>query len=123
MVDKRVSVGQAQRLTLVELASNAEVTGWDEPGGATLARNDALRDVQCEVCHGPGSTHVASEGDDGTILGGPDPALCARQCHTPEHSDTFAYDAYLLGQKLASGESIGEKENGLEFLNNLPGFK
>jgi TM2 domain-containing membrane protein YozV len=35
----------------------------------------------------------------------------------------FAYDAYLLGQKLASGESIGEKENGLEFLNNLPGFK
>src|SRR5689334_19789852 len=38
-------------------------------------------------------------------------------------SAMFAYDAYLLGQKLASGESIGEKENGLEFLNNLPGFK
>jgi hypothetical protein len=35
----------------------------------------------------------------------------------------FAYDAYLLGQKLASGESIGEKENGLDFLGNLPGFK
>lgn len=35
----------------------------------------------------------------------------------------FAYDAYLIGQKLASGESIGEKENGLDFLNNLPGFK
>jgi len=34
----------------------------------------------------------------------------------------FAYDAYLLGQKLAAGESIGEKENGLSFLDNLPGF-
>ncbi|MCB9762878.1 MAG: hypothetical protein H6739_23965 [Alphaproteobacteria bacterium] len=28
-----------------------------------------------------------------------------------------AYDAYLLGQKLQSGQSIGEMENGLEFLN------
>ena len=34
----------------------------------------------------------------------------------------YAYDAYLLGQKLAAGESIGEKENGLSFLDNLPGF-
>lgn len=35
----------------------------------------------------------------------------------------WAYDAYLLGQKLASGESIGETENGLGFLDMLPGFK
>ena len=34
----------------------------------------------------------------------------------------YAYDAYLLGQKLAAGESIGETENGLEFLGMLPGF-
>ncbi len=30
-----------------------------------------------------------------------------------------AYDAYLLGQKLQSGQSIGEMENGLEFLNAI----
>ena len=30
-----------------------------------------------------------------------------------------AYDAYLLGQKLANGEAIGENENGLEFLNAI----
>lgn len=30
-----------------------------------------------------------------------------------------AYDAYLLGQKLASGESIGMNENGLSFLDAL----
>ncbi|MBX2800940.1 MAG: hypothetical protein KTR31_24885 [Myxococcales bacterium] len=35
----------------------------------------------------------------------------------------MAYDAYLLGQKLASGESIGELENGLDFLDSVPGFK
>lgn len=29
------------------------------------------------------------------------------------------YDAYLLGQKLQAGESIGENENALEFLNSI----
>lgn len=37
-------------------------------------------------------------------------------------SIVFAYDGYLLGQKLQSGEAIGESENGLDFLDNLPGF-
>ena len=31
----------------------------------------------------------------------------------------FAYDAYLVGQKLQSGQSVGENENGLEFLNMI----
>ena len=31
----------------------------------------------------------------------------------------FIYDAYLLGQKLQSGQAIGENENGLEFLNAI----
>lgn len=31
----------------------------------------------------------------------------------------FAYDGYLVGQKLQAGESIGETENGLEFLNAI----
>ncbi len=30
-----------------------------------------------------------------------------------------AYDAYLLGQKLAAGESIGMNENGLSFLDAI----
>lgn len=30
-----------------------------------------------------------------------------------------AYDAYLLGQKLQAGESIGENENALDFLNSI----
>lgn len=30
-----------------------------------------------------------------------------------------AYDAYLLGQKLQNGESIGMNQNGLDFLNAI----
>lgn len=76
---------------------SCHVTGWNRPGGATLSRNEALRDVQCEVCHGPASIHVAKEGDEEprSLVGGPEPAMCAKQCHTKEHSDTFSYDAYL----------------------------
>jgi hypothetical protein len=34
----------------------------------------------------------------------------------------WAYDAYLLGQKLAAGQAIADNENGLDLLNNVPGF-
>ncbi len=34
----------------------------------------------------------------------------------------FAYDSYLLGQKLANGEAIGENECGLGFLGGLFGM-
>src|SRR5262249_31472934 len=37
-------------------------TGWLEPGGAVFANVDKLKDVQCEVCHGPASLHVDADG-------------------------------------------------------------
>lgn len=33
-----------------------------------------------------------------------------------------AVDAYKLGEKLKSGESIGQKENAFELFNSLPGL-
>lgn len=73
------------------------VTGWDRPGGSNLAHNDKLRDVQCETCHGPGSIHVAKGGLEkpAAVRLTPAPDLCASQCHTREHSDTFQLEAYL----------------------------
>jgi hypothetical protein len=72
------------------------LTGWDKPGGSNLAFNEALRDVQCEACHGPGSLHVESNGQRReTLTRSPPAELCSGSCHTPEHSDTFAFDAYL----------------------------
>ena len=73
------------------------VTGWDKPGGSNLATNETLRDVQCETCHGPGSIHVAKGGEEKppAIARMPDEKLCATQCHTTEHSDTFDLKPYL----------------------------
>jgi Cytochrome c554 and c-prime len=73
------------------------VTGWGKPGGATLAVNEPLRDVGCETCHGPGSIHVEKGGNEKplAIVRNPPQEMCARECHTKEHSDTFQYEAYL----------------------------
>jgi Cytochrome c554 and c-prime len=100
---------------------SCHVTGWNKPGGATLARNESLRDVQCEVCHGPASIHVAQDGNDDpkTLVGGPEPEMCARQCHTKEHSDTFQYEAYLRdivgpGHGEERRKALGEGPTGRE---------
>lgn len=84
------------------------ITGWDKPGGANLAHNDKLRDVQCETCHGPGSIHVAKGGLEKpfAIKRAPADDLCASQCHTKEHSDTFQLEAYLRD---VLGPGHGEK--------------
>lgn len=75
---------------------SCHVTGWERPGGANLAHNEPLRDVQCETCHGPGGLHVAADGADTprTVQLSPPATLC-QQCHSPEHSDTFDFEAYL----------------------------
>lgn len=86
---------------------SCHVTGWDEPGGATLAKNDTLRDVQCETCHGPGSMHVAEDGADEpvTVVRAPPETLC-KTCHNKEHSDTFEFTAYLRN---VTGPGHGEE--------------
>lgn len=73
------------------------VTGYEKPGGSNLANNDKLRDVQCETCHGPASIHVAKGGEERpfAVVRAPAENLCATQCHTKEHSDTFQHDAYM----------------------------
>lgn len=96
------------------------ITGWDEPGGATLAKSEHLRDVQCEVCHGPGSLHVAAEGADQprTIVRAPAESRC-KVCHNQEHSDTFQFEAYLRdvtgpGHGAELRQKLGDGPTGLE---------
>lgn len=96
------------------------VTGFRRPGGAEVVENEGLVDVQCEVCHGPGSLHAEDGGDDLSLIELEVPAeLCATECHTQEHSDTFDYEAYLRdivgpGHGPKKRESLGDGPTGSE---------
>ena len=60
------------------------VTGYEKPGGSTVTHVAKLENVQCEVCHGPGSLHVARGGDPGAIVRRPEASVCAG-CHHEPH--------------------------------------
>ncbi|MEZ4399408.1 MAG: multiheme c-type cytochrome [Kofleriaceae bacterium] len=112
--------------TLVEVdkqfdydCTSCHVTGWGGAGGATMANAEQWRDVGCETCHGPGSRHVEADDADAkaTITLAPAEDLCATQCHTPEHSDTFDRTAYLRdvlgpGHGAAARAALGDGPTG-----------
>ena len=64
---------------------DCHVTGYDKPGGSTVTHVDNLKDVQCEVCHGPGSRHVADPANKEFIVKTPEKSMCASACHHPPH--------------------------------------
>lgn len=61
------------------------VTGYERPGGTTVTHVENLTDVQCEVCHGPGSAHLKNPAEKALIRGVPERSLCAESCHHPPH--------------------------------------
>ncbi len=96
---------------------SCHVTGFRKPGGSEVVENELLRAVQCEQCHGPGSAHVEDPVADNIAREAPI-SLCT-ECHTPEHSDTFEYDAYLRdvlgeGHGAEKRASLGQGPTGRE---------
>jgi len=99
--------------TLVDVGKEAHdecvschVTGYGEVGGSSLGYTKGFENIQCEVCHGPGSIHVEKKGKESPfagILKTPE-SVCVR-CHNEKHSDTFQYKAYLRD---VIGEGHGE---------------
>lgn len=63
--------------------ASCHVTGYDEPGGSTLAHVEKLESVQCEVCHGPGSQH-AKDPKKPIPIPSPGNDRCLG-CHHPPH--------------------------------------
>ncbi|MGA7120294.1 MAG: multiheme c-type cytochrome [Polyangiaceae bacterium] len=67
---------------------SCHVTGYERPGGSTVTHVENLRDVQCEVCHGPGSKHVVAPLDKTAIVANPAPSGCL-DCHHSPHVENF----------------------------------
>ena len=73
-----------------------------EYGTTKISGNDAdllalpveLRQVGCEVCHGPGKSHAPSR-DAAAISRRPAENVC-RRCHTPERDEEFNYANDLI---------------------------
>jgi len=65
---------------------SCHVTGYGKAGGSTVTHVDTLKDVQCEVCHGPGSLHAADP--KRAPLPAPNADLCVG-CHHPPHVEGF----------------------------------
>jgi hypothetical protein len=76
--------------------TGCHVTGFGQVGGSSLGFTRNLESVQCETCHGPGSLHVAGEGNEEPLAIRRDtPETVCLGCHTEQHSDTFQFEAYL----------------------------
>jgi hypothetical protein len=99
---------------------SCHVTGYGEVGGTSLGHTKGLRDVQCEVCHGPGSKHVAEEGlEEPLAIRRQTPASTCTACHNEHHSDTFQYEAYLrdilgAGHGPSARKKLGDGPTGHE---------
>jgi hypothetical protein len=67
---------------------SCHVTGYDKPGGSTVTHVSDLENVQCEVCHGPGSLHADKPEKVKIPIAKPTPESCI-ECHHPPHVHVF----------------------------------
>lgn len=73
---------------------SCHVTGYDRPGGSTVTHVTNLKDVQCEVCHGPGSLHAKDPEKNKIPVANPKGESCTA-CHHPPHVHAFDAAAKL----------------------------
>ena len=67
---------------------SCHVTGYGEAGGSTVTHVARLENVQCEVCHGPGSKHALAPKRVKTPIPKPNGDQCLA-CHHSPHVEGF----------------------------------
>ena len=67
---------------------SCHVTGYEQPGGSSVTHVEKLEGVQCEVCHGPSSRHVADPKHVLPPTPRPGTDHCT-SCHHPPHVHSF----------------------------------
>jgi hypothetical protein len=90
--------------TLIDVGSQYDpecvvchVVGMDYKSGfITAEKTPYLKDVGCEVCHGPGLEHIWTLGKAKTR----GPKLECLDCHTPEHSGNYAGNELIYREKI-----------------------
>lgn len=71
-------------------------TGYGKPGGfISIKETPELKNAGCEVCHGPGGTHVKTQ-DSNSIKKQPTREDC-EICHTSERVKAFRYKPLIHG--------------------------
>ncbi|KKK89547.1 hypothetical protein LCGC14_2731990, partial [marine sediment metagenome] len=63
-----------------------------ESGFVNESSDKGLRDVGCEICHGPGSRHIEAALSGNDVVGLVSPKFGCNDCHTPEHSPGYGAD-------------------------------
>jgi hypothetical protein len=86
---------------------SCHVTGYDKPGGSTVTHVAELKDVQCEVCHGPGENHAKAPEKVKMPIVKPSADSCL-SCHHPPHVHTFDAKAKMAD---ILGPGHGQKKN------------
>jgi hypothetical protein len=75
---------------------SCHTTGYGKPGGfISIEKTPHLKDAGCEVCHGPGSIHIADK-KPGSIITQPTIQVCD-QCHTSEMIQAFKFRPLIHG--------------------------
>jgi hypothetical protein len=80
---------------------SCHVVGFEyESGFVTEQQTPHLKDVGCENCHGPGSRHIQTMGEETTT----DPKSDCTACHTPETSGGYLGNEQIYLQKIIHWE-------------------
>ncbi len=73
---------------------SCHVTGYEQPGGSTVTHVSGLENVQCEVCHGPGSKHASDPKHVKPVTSKPKGDACVA-CHHSPHVEGFDPEAKM----------------------------